>query len=225
MTTTHVPVVIVGAGPTGASAAIMLAQRGVECLLLDRWRDVYPLPRAVHFDDEVFRIFAQMGIAEQVRAISRPLPGMQLVDARHRVLAELTRDPSGQVHGYPAGQHVPPAGARAACSAIGWPSCRRCDFRGNVEVIAVEPGAHGEEPVRVRTGTSAPAPRPRCGPTPCWAATARTASPAPPSARPWRTSASPSNGSSSTCTAPSGSTPTTESSRSATTTAPPPSCG
>src|SRR4029453_9104247 len=101
MATTHVPVVIVGAGPTGASAAIMLAQRGIECLLLDRWQDVYPLPRAVHFDDEVFRIFAQMGIAEQVRAISRPLPGMQLVDGRHRVLAEFARDPSVRAHGYP----------------------------------------------------------------------------------------------------------------------------
>ena len=88
--------VIVGAGPTGASAAIMLGQRGIECLLLDRWRDVYPLPRAVHFDDEVFRIFAEMGIADQVRAISRPLPGMQLVDGRHRVLAEFARDPPGR---------------------------------------------------------------------------------------------------------------------------------
>jgi 3-(3-hydroxy-phenyl)propionate hydroxylase len=110
--TTHVPVVIVGAGPTGASAAIMLAQRGIECLLLDRWQDVYPLPRAVHFDDEVFRIFAQMGVAEEVRAISRPLPGMQLVDGRLRLLAEFTRDASGQ--------------SSSGCSATGWPRCRRC---------------------------------------------------------------------------------------------------
>src|SRR3954467_11025652 len=98
----HVPVVIVGAGPTGAGAAILLAQPGAECLLLDRWSEVYPLPRAVHFDDEVFRIFAEMGIAERVHAISRPIPGMQLIDARHRVLAELTRDPAGQVNGFPA---------------------------------------------------------------------------------------------------------------------------
>ena len=149
MTTTHVPVVIVGAGPTGASAAIMLAQRGIECLLLDRWRDVYPLPRAVHFDDEVFRIFAQLGIAEQVRAISRPLPGMQLVDARHRVLAELTRDPSGQVHGYPAANmfHQPELEHVLRDRLAELP---QVDFRGNVEVIAVEQDAHGEEPVRVR---------------------------------------------------------------------------
>jgi 3-(3-hydroxy-phenyl)propionate hydroxylase len=149
MTTTHVPVVIVGAGPTGASAAIMLAQRGIECLLLDRWQDVYPLPRAVHFDDEVFRIFARMGIAERVRAISRPLPGMQLVDGRHRVLAELTRDPSGQVHGYPAANmfHQPELEHVLRDRLAELP---QVDFRGNVEVIAVEPGAHGQETVRVR---------------------------------------------------------------------------
>ena len=47
----RVPVVIVGAGPTGVCAATLLAQYGVEALVLDRWHDVYPQPRAVHLDD------------------------------------------------------------------------------------------------------------------------------------------------------------------------------
>ena len=50
-----VPVVIVGAGPTGVTAATLLAQYGVDCLVLDRWQDVYPQPRAVHLDDEIYR--------------------------------------------------------------------------------------------------------------------------------------------------------------------------
>ncbi|MBI3689252.1 MAG: FAD-dependent monooxygenase, partial [Mycolicibacterium aromaticivorans] len=31
------PVVIVGAGPTGVSAATTLARYGIDCLVLDRW--------------------------------------------------------------------------------------------------------------------------------------------------------------------------------------------
>jgi 3-(3-hydroxy-phenyl)propionate hydroxylase len=43
-----VPVIIVGAGPAGLTAATLLAQNGVECLVLERWESVYPQPRAVH---------------------------------------------------------------------------------------------------------------------------------------------------------------------------------
>jgi len=48
-----VPVVIVGAGPAGITAATLLAQYGIECLVLDRHETAYPLPRAVHADDEI----------------------------------------------------------------------------------------------------------------------------------------------------------------------------
>lgn len=96
-----VPVVVVGAGPTGAAAAIALGQLGVECLVLDRWDDVYPQPRAVHLDDEVARILAQLGVVEQFGAISRPGEGLRLVTPSLRVLAELPRGGVSRAHGYP----------------------------------------------------------------------------------------------------------------------------
>ena len=37
MNTPVIPVVIIGAGPTGLTAATLLAQHGVECLVLERW--------------------------------------------------------------------------------------------------------------------------------------------------------------------------------------------
>jgi 3-(3-hydroxy-phenyl)propionate hydroxylase len=86
------PVVIVGAGPTGITAATLLAQYGIECLVLDRWSTVYPQPRAVHLDDEIFRIVARLGIAEEFAAISRPAQGLRLLDPTMRVLAEFRRD-------------------------------------------------------------------------------------------------------------------------------------
>jgi 3-(3-hydroxy-phenyl)propionate hydroxylase len=102
-----VPVVIVGAGPTGITAATLLAQYGLDCLVLDRWPGVYPQPRAVHLDDEIYRVIARLGIAEEFAAISRPTLGLRLLDNRSRpsqrfsVLAEFHRDPSRSPNGFP----------------------------------------------------------------------------------------------------------------------------
>src|SRR5215213_654934 len=98
---TTIPVVIVGAGPTGVTAATLLAQYGIECLVLDRWATVYPQPRAVHLDDEIFRIVARLGLTEEFSAISRPALGLRLLDNAARVLAEFRRDPAHSVHGFP----------------------------------------------------------------------------------------------------------------------------
>ena len=97
----HYPVVIIGAGPAGVTAATLLGQYGIDCLVLDRWADVYPQPRAVHLDDEVCRILERLGVGAEFAAISRPGLGLRLLDANMGVLAELHRDPTRSRHGHP----------------------------------------------------------------------------------------------------------------------------
>lgn len=94
------PVVIVGAGPTGLTAAILLAQHGLPVTILERHRAPYPHPRAVHLDDEVLRILQQVGIAPAFARISRPGAGLRVLDADHAVIAEFRRSPEGP-HGHP----------------------------------------------------------------------------------------------------------------------------
>jgi len=96
-----VPVLVVGAGPTGITVATMLAQYGIRCLVLDRYASAYPQPRAVHLDDEVHRIIARLGVSAEFSAISRPAMGLRLVDRDFRLLAQFRRDASESVHGYP----------------------------------------------------------------------------------------------------------------------------
>jgi 3-(3-hydroxy-phenyl)propionate hydroxylase len=96
-----VPVVIVGAGPVGVTAATLLGQYGVDCLILDRWDGVYPQPRAVHLDDEIYRVLVRLGIAEQFAAVTRPTRGLQLIDRNHRVFAEFDRAGDSGRHGHP----------------------------------------------------------------------------------------------------------------------------
>ena len=54
----------------------------------------------MHLDDEVVRTLSRAGVGEEFLARSRPCSGLRLLDARHRVMAELDRAASG-VHGVP----------------------------------------------------------------------------------------------------------------------------
>jgi 3-(3-hydroxy-phenyl)propionate hydroxylase len=95
------PVIVVGAGPAGCTAALLLADSGIPVTLLERYRQPHPLPRAVHLDDEVARVLDRIGVSEGFLARSRPGSGLRLLDGRHRVMAEFSRDQKPGQHGFP----------------------------------------------------------------------------------------------------------------------------
>ncbi|MGD1935668.1 MAG: bifunctional 3-(3-hydroxy-phenyl)propionate/3-hydroxycinnamic acid hydroxylase [Candidatus Phaeomarinobacter sp.] len=65
-------VTIIGYGPVGAMLAALLGAKGRKVLVVERDTDVYPLPRAVHMDHEVFRLISLVNADKAVMDISRP---------------------------------------------------------------------------------------------------------------------------------------------------------
>ena len=84
-------VAIVGCGPTGAALAALLGLCGLRVALLERDHAILDLPRAVHFDGEVMRIFQTIGVADRVAAVSRINAGMRFVDPNGRLILDWPR--------------------------------------------------------------------------------------------------------------------------------------
>ena len=84
-------VAIVGFGPTGAALANLLGLCGLRVAVLERDHAILDLPRAVHFDGEVMRIFQTIGVADRVAAVSRVNAGMRFVDPNGRLILDWSR--------------------------------------------------------------------------------------------------------------------------------------
>ena len=138
-------VVVVGAGPVGCAAALLLADAGVRVTLLERHAAPHPLPRAVHLDDEVTRILHALGVSDAFLARSRPASGLRLLDARHRVMGEFRRGRQIGRHGYPQANmfHQPDLEELLLARVTRHPLV---DLHRGVEVIQIEqaPGAATE---------------------------------------------------------------------------------
>ena len=84
-------VVVIGLGPTGGTLANLLAMHGLSVCVLEREAALYNLPRAVHFDDEIMRVFQTIGIADRLRRHLIVNRGTKFIDPEGKVLIDWPR--------------------------------------------------------------------------------------------------------------------------------------
>lgn len=123
-------VTIVGFGPTGASLANLLGRDGIRTLVVERVPEIYTLPRAVHFDHEVMRIFQSMGLAEEILPCTGPVGGYQFKNGQGEILFEIE--------------------LQNATSSQGW--CPDYMFHQPTLERVLRDGAEARESVEVRLG-------------------------------------------------------------------------
>ena len=79
-------IAIIGCGPVGALAANLAGKAGLSVLVIDRETNPHPLPRAVHLDHEMMRLFQAAGLAEAIAPGMRETEGHLHVGADHGVI-------------------------------------------------------------------------------------------------------------------------------------------
>ncbi|MEM7538011.1 MAG: bifunctional 3-(3-hydroxy-phenyl)propionate/3-hydroxycinnamic acid hydroxylase [Chloroflexota bacterium] len=95
-------VAIVGYGPVGATLANLLGQFGWRTVVFERDTDIYPVPRAVHMDDEALRILQAAGVMGDIQPALGGYPKhRQYLNAKGNVFFETFRNDQAPF-GYPS---------------------------------------------------------------------------------------------------------------------------
>ncbi len=97
-------VAIVGYGPVGATAANLLGRMGLNVVVVERDPDIYFRARAISTDEEVVRIWQQVGLADRLNADMQPGAGASFVDAKGEEFVKLL--PIDRGNGHPPQQFI-----------------------------------------------------------------------------------------------------------------------
>lgn len=87
-------VVQIGYGPVSEIMALALARQGRKVAVFERWRERYPLPRAVCIDHELYRVLCALGMSQELPAVSHAGPAYRWFNAEWKEL--LAIDWSGE---------------------------------------------------------------------------------------------------------------------------------
>ena len=93
-------ITIVGLGPAGGTLANLLAMHGFSILILDKEKSFYPLPRAVHFDDEIMRVFQTIGITKDFLKYTIINKGTKFVNSKGKIILDWPRPRKFTINGW-----------------------------------------------------------------------------------------------------------------------------
>ena len=79
-------VIQVGYGPVSEALALMLGRQGRRVAVCERWRERYPLPRAVCIDHELYRVLTANGLGTILPHVTQPGPPYQWFNAERKEL-------------------------------------------------------------------------------------------------------------------------------------------
>ncbi|OBG96957.1 FAD-binding protein [Mycobacterium sp. E3298] len=147
MTTTRVPVLIVGAGAAGLATSALLAKHGVRSLLVEKRREVFIYPKARNLSFRTLEILRGLGLADEIHAVANGVsdmlskPTLNSAEQRQAIDINAIFAPFDEFSPEPGGQYCP----QSAFEPILLTHIRRrgSEVRYNTELGSFEQDASG----------------------------------------------------------------------------------
>lgn len=112
MTSTRVPVLIVGAGAAGLATSALLAKHGVRSLLVEKRREVFIYPKARNLSFRSLEILRGLGLGDEVHAVADHVSGIMVKPALNSAEERLAIDVNAIFTGL---DHLSPEPAAQYC--------------------------------------------------------------------------------------------------------------